>query len=323
VSCNNDLQVTAISLAYCGLTGTLPDEISLLTNMEELVISGNRLEGSLPWLIFQKLDKLSSLDLLDNHFHFSIPTEIGLLAASLEKLTLAKNAITGSLPQEMKLLTKVNFVYFSDSGLEGDLFEFTPFWPNLIELYVSRTKLVARLTDDSLQLPMIEHLVLDATGTIPTTIGLMTGLQELLLSESLYSDEVLGGTLPSEIFKLVEMRLLAIQATSITGSLHSAIGNLSELRFLSLRSNLLSGALPSELGQLTKLGYFFVSFNHFVGNLPSELGSITSLKEIELLGNKLIIPEEVCNLPNKKVFRVDCSQQCVCCVKEGINCINL
>ena len=61
VTCNSQLQVTTIELSLRKLTGTLPEEIGLLTELTSFHASQNSLEGTMPQAIFEKLIKLGKL----------------------------------------------------------------------------------------------------------------------------------------------------------------------------------------------------------------------------------------------------------------------
>jgi hypothetical protein len=58
VDCNLDEQVISIDLHLKRVSGTLPEEIGLLTELAYLLLGINYLEGSIPDSMFQKLTKL-------------------------------------------------------------------------------------------------------------------------------------------------------------------------------------------------------------------------------------------------------------------------
>ena len=93
----------------------------------------------------------------------------------------------------------------------------------------------------------VNHL----TGTIPTTIGLMTSVVQLVLRANFFK-----GTIPSEL------------------------GYLRALRSLNLGANQLTGTIPPELGSLTSITEtLFLSFNHLTGTVPSSIGSLVKVQE--------------------------------------------
>jgi len=106
--------VTAISLNWNGLNGTLPAEIGNLSNLGTLQVECNPytwtdyLTGSIPTEI-GNLTNLTYLDLSYNQFSGSIPTSIGNLT-NLTYLNLSINTLSGSIPSELQSLS--NLLYF-------------------------------------------------------------------------------------------------------------------------------------------------------------------------------------------------------------------
>lgn len=65
-------------------------------------------------------------------------------------------------------------------------------------------------------------------------------------------DNGLAGTLPTEIGLLTGMQALSVRINAISGTLPSELGLLTEMKALSAYNNRLSGTIPSELALLTK-----------------------------------------------------------------------
>jgi len=57
------------------------------------------------------------------------------------------------------------------------------------------------------------------------------------------------GTLPSELFRLYELKHMAV-IKSMEGMLPAEIGNLRSLEYLDIRKNSFDGQIPTELGLL-------------------------------------------------------------------------
>jgi hypothetical protein len=91
-----DIDVEWIDLSENYLTGTIPDQIGRMENLEALVVHYNNLGGPLP-----KLENpyLSELILGENRFRGTVPSEYGYLN-ELRVLHLDYNAgLTGSIPE--------------------------------------------------------------------------------------------------------------------------------------------------------------------------------------------------------------------------------
>jgi Leucine-rich repeat (LRR) protein len=82
----------------------------------------------------------------------------------------------------------------------------------------------------------------DITGSIPTEIGLLTGLASISITNS-----------------------------SLTGSIPTEMGNLHALQRLWLYSNKLTGNIPAELANLDNLEVFEVHNNNIVGSMPNNI----------------------------------------------------
>jgi Leucine-rich repeat (LRR) protein len=91
------------------------------------------------------------------------------------------------------------------------------------------------------------------TGTIPTELGLLTGLMNLELPFN-----ELTGTIPTELGLLTALTFLDLEVNALTGIIPSELGMLIPSTCIWLRSNDLSGNIPEELDDLKcgQLGKF-------------------------------------------------------------------
>jgi len=94
------MTVTAVRLPANGLSGMIPKEIGLLTNMTLLDLSDNFIGGPIPKEM-ASLRKLQSLKLRHNELSGVIPTFLGDLL-DLEILDLGFNFLNGSLPSALE-----------------------------------------------------------------------------------------------------------------------------------------------------------------------------------------------------------------------------
>lgn len=145
------------------------------------------------------------------------------------------------------------------------------------------------------------------SGTLPTTIGLMSSLTFLELQNNR-----IGGSIPSEIGDIVKLGKLNLMQNRLSGTIPTEVSRLTamvglnladnrlggtldgmlftrmtSLRYLALFDTLVSGAIPSQLGLLTRLTSLFASGNRFSGQMPSQLGRLANLFEIALQSNLL------------------------------------
>ena len=135
-----------VSFALNSLTGTLASELGLLTEANIFSVNGNLISGTLPSEIGQ-LTKLHELDLWNTQIGGQIPEELytanyaafnavilgynqftGTISGNIGKLStvtsilLAGNTgLTGSIPSEMGLLTRLWKLTIDGTGLSGSI----------------------------------------------------------------------------------------------------------------------------------------------------------------------------------------------------------
>ena len=145
------------------------------------------------------------------------------------------------------------------------------------------------------------------TGTLPSSIGYLSGLQSLNLS-----DNSLTGTLPSTVGFIFHNE-------RINPSVR--ISN-SNLRILDISYNLFYGTLPSAIGLWVSLVSLNVSSNYFHGSIPSSLENLSQLRFLRLESNFFsgVIPP-LCALVLQELYFYDsdsfgnsnltCFQDCI------------
>ena len=155
------------------LTGTIPSEVSQLYSLDSLLMNQSLLEGTLPFDILTTT--LRELDLTDNKFQGSIPTESGRFL-NLTSLALGANELEGGIPSEVGLLSGLEFLLLGFAGLNSTI-------PTEIG-----------------QLALLRQLIVPGnrlTGSIPTEVGLLTGLINFLAFQLQFND--LTGTIPESL----------------------------------------------------------------------------------------------------------------------------
>jgi Leucine-rich repeat (LRR) protein len=100
------------------LSGTLPN-LGKILPLEELEVRGNFLNGSLP-VDITNLSNLKVLSVRENNIGGSIPDGIGRMSA-LEVLQLRQNELTSTIPSEVGLLTALLDLNIRDNRMIGDI----------------------------------------------------------------------------------------------------------------------------------------------------------------------------------------------------------
>lgn len=113
-------RITSVDLSFNKVTGIIPAEIGYLTELIELDLNGNSLQGVLPSLMFKNLKKLKRLNLHMNDLFGNIPKEIGLLR-NLKELTLFGNFFQGAIPAELGSLKQLENLDLYANNLTGQI----------------------------------------------------------------------------------------------------------------------------------------------------------------------------------------------------------
>lgn len=113
-------------------------------------------------------------------------------------------------------------------------------------------------------------------------------------------NNLLNGTLPSQIHNLSNLFKLNLADNSISGPIPTDFDGQMFLQELNLKGNNFSGNIPMEYTSLTNLTILDLSQNNLTGNILPELSNLTNLTKLDLAANNLNgnIPDELCFLTN-------------------------
>lgn len=225
--------------------GQLPTEMGLLKRLNYLDLSRNSLSGTLPTELGRSIG-LSILILGINGIRGTLPTELGMLS-NMIILNLYSNSISGTLPQELGKLTAMLRYDIDGNHIKGKL---------MCNYHACFTYCTI--------------------GPLPTTLGAMTALTFLSLSLNRFT-----GTIPTELGLLQNLDQLLLFSNALTGPLPSQLGHLTVLTYMDLSQNKLGSSICSEIGFLKELNYFDVTSNVFTGLVPD---SICDIRGLSFLG---------------------------------------
>ncbi|TDT46848.1 putative secreted protein (Por secretion system target) [Maribacter spongiicola] len=300
---SNLTELTGLSLRAQNLTGTVLDKVTGLTKLSYLDFAFNNLEGTIPESI-SNLTSLKNFFLDYNEFSGEIPISLATLT-NLERLNLGGNNLTGSVPNEI-------FENLSD----------------LIELEIFNNDLTGLINPTVVNLPLLKSLNISAngfTGTFPSFITQLTTLETVSLSTNFFSGPIpqnisnltelknlylsknnFTGTIPIEITTLQLLERLNLSSNQFTGTLPTQIENLENLLQLQLYSNQFSGPLPTSVCNLANLSMLLLNDNDFTGSIPECYGNFSSIQRLELQKNNLtgILPESLENSTTLSSFNI-------------------
>lgn len=321
IQCNElENTVITLSLSNNNLVGTLPPQISGLTNLEFLDFDGDELSGPIPEQVGQ-LSHLKLINFARNKFSGTIPTQLADLA-QLEFLFLHGNQLTGSIPPELARLTQLQLLYLSSNQLTGSIPPELGDMPALEDLVLDTNQLTGEIPVALTRLPVLRALHLHSnqlSGNLPPQLGDLTRLEELFLSSNRLTGPIpaelgqmqsligltlaangLEGPIPPQLAQLANLDELLVFSNRLTGSIPTQLAQMPKLRILYLGDNLLTGSIPRELGQITTLEELALEFNQLEGPIPDELGALTNLKLLTLNQNRLSgpVPLSLTTLPN-------------------------
>lgn len=236
----------------------------------------------------------------------NIADDIGNLT-NLQELYLGGNNSIGELPAEINQLQSLKVLYLEN--IDG------PFQTAITDLVNLERLHLAFGNNNNL-------------SPIPTSIGNMSALKDMLISQSIngnipaeigqlqqleslnFQNCFFSGSLPSQIGQLQNLKSLIIMRTSLSGSIPSEISNLGSLEKIVLTGNEISGSIPTSMGSLPNLRELNLSANSISGSIPSQIGQITSLTNLTLKQNLLVnsIPVELQNLANLSYLNLSNNQ---------------
>ena len=282
LNCTGNGTVRSIRLSNNSLSGRFPDEVTLLSkSLTEFNVGYDTVYNFGDEMSFLgKLTKLSkfllsefftvalydlykiahlsllsttpisaSLDLQGSYFEYDgIPTFFGKLV-NLVYMDIRFTAIVGPLEDTAAdvwpHLNKLTYLDISENGNMGSIPSQLAALPALERLYASQSNIEGDLS----------------------FIANMSSIFELWLDDN----ELLGGTIPTEIAKASTLGSLSLTSCSFHGSLPTELGTMFYMQQLWLFNNTLTGKIPTEMTNLLDLIVFQTEDNMLNGTMPKDI----------------------------------------------------
>ncbi|XP_047173657.1 probable leucine-rich repeat receptor-like serine/threonine-protein kinase At3g14840 [Vigna umbellata] len=118
ISIDGFCHVVSIRLKAQNLTGTLPPELTGLPYLEEIDLTRNYINGTIP--VGWGSSKLRIICFLGNRLTGPIPKEIGNII-TLESLVLEFNQFTGNITPDLGNLSHLQRLHLTSNNLTGEL----------------------------------------------------------------------------------------------------------------------------------------------------------------------------------------------------------
>ncbi|XP_074335665.1 putative receptor-like protein kinase At3g47110 [Apium graveolens] len=297
----NVSSLRVLSLLYNNLVGMIPFDVSHLAKLEFLSLSANRLSGMVPQQLYNN-SFLSFVSLVQNELEGTLPTDLGFTLPRLREFYAGANSFSGPLPPS--IVNASNLVSFDIfiNNITGPIPNNLGSLSNIEYLGLGHNPLGDNMQpgdlsffDSLVNCTNLKLLSLDTTslsGKLPISIvNLSTNMEKLLLHKNL-----IYGSIPHEIGKLLNMKELDLSENLLTGTIPESIGELSTLGQLDLsKNNISSGTIPTSFGNFTHLVYLYLESNMLQGSIPTQLFYISTLQEIFLADNRLrgVLPDEI------------------------------
>ncbi len=246
----SDLSVTGIFLPNAGLLGELPLELGILSRLRSFDMTDNEIVATIP-----SMSQLRILNLARNQLTGSLPEHLSAMTY-LTSLSLSDNSITGSLPNNFASLTYLQRLDLARNKLKSGLEELYSM-TNIEELYLAENLFGDRLSQSSFQ-ELSNLRVIDA------------------------KDNRLSGPIPNSLWQLTQLEVVDLYKNSLDGQIDDFSEN-HRLKYLDVSNNLLGGGLPTSIGNLGSLTHLDVSYNRFESDLPGGyMAELTNLKTLLL-----------------------------------------
>ncbi|GAY48157.1 hypothetical protein CUMW_109650, partial [Citrus unshiu] len=309
----NLTNLTYLNLSQGGFAGKIPIEISSLTRLVTLDLSGRersrgfsgRIEIPNLSLLLQNLTELRELhldqvDLSASRAEWckalSFLPNLQVLSLSgcdlsgpinhyLAKLRLSGCDLSGPINHYLAKLRSLSVIRLHyNYGLSSGT-EFLANLTNLKALDLSECGLQGKFPEKILQVPTLKTLDLSINqllqGSLPN-FPKNSSLRNLILSGTGFS-----GTLPDSIGNLEILTRVEVRRCNFTGPIPPSMANLTQLFHMDFSSNHFSGRIPS-LHKSRNLNYLDLSFNNLSGGISSTFWEQLVNLNLVLLSHNLL-----------------------------------
>jgi len=335
-------RVTSLNLYFNNLTGSIPNSIGGLANLNNLNLFYNQLSGNIP-IGLTSLTKLKLLDIRYNNYTFNglEPVTNSFIAdTSLTYNSTPQNSFpinqtgnklwvsVGGTPSGISYYWSLNGAYLTT--INGD----STFTPTLSGVYsvtaydsiIGQTLYsksdtasiyIQANSTDSLALvdlfnstngpKWLRHTYWLSKTPLSKWSGVTLDASGRVLELALGSDS-LKGTIPPTLGNLSNIEILYLWGNQLSDTIPASLGNLGNVQILEIGQNQLTGSIPLSLGNLHNIDTLYLWGNKLTGSIPDTLGTLTNLKILSLSQNSLSgsIPTSFGNLTNLQ--RLDLSQ---------------
>jgi hypothetical protein len=177
--CDSDGRLLELDLRENNLFGTLPPEVTMLSDTLQLLrLPQNALGGTLPAMLYE-LSMLEHLDLSANALGGSLPTELGLFDGALTHLTVFNNFIASTIPEDLGRLSNLQVLDLGSNLLTGMIPGQMALMRNLAGLSFFDNQLTGSVPCELQALDRLELFYIDSNDLGPPICNEICGLELL------------------------------------------------------------------------------------------------------------------------------------------------
>jgi len=280
ISCE-DTTIVRVVMENYGITGTLSPDLAMLSNLDTLILNGNRIQGSIPES-FKRLEKLRIIALKGNFMtgqlnDFDFPE-----LENLRVLDLKDNQFSGVFPSMIYEMNRLTFLDFENNMLTGELLEDIGRMRNIIRFSIGNNEM---------------------SGEVPTQIGRLSSATTFNIENNWFN-----GTIPSEVSNMESLLEFVVGSNYLNGEIPSTLGLLKDIEILSLEYNLNTGLIPKSFSNLSNLKNLRLGGNRLDWNpFPEYVYDFQDLivLQLENCGLTGTLSEDIRNLENLISLRLD------------------
>ncbi|XP_019179171.1 PREDICTED: probable LRR receptor-like serine/threonine-protein kinase At3g47570 [Ipomoea nil] len=269
--------------------GKIPTSFGCLQKVLFIGLGNNYLSSTIPISIFN-LSSLVTFDVSENKLEGYLPSNLGSTLPNLQHFDIGSNLLRGRLPISMSNATAINSFDVCNNDFYGGVPSFSGLSLKFFSIYdnplgngkSTDLDFMSSLLNITATLEVLNLENCNFGGVLPRFNANFSSLEEFLIGEN-----VISGTILTEIRFLVNLQYLDLSENQLGGTMPSSWGSLQQLIGLNLEGNKLFGEIPISLGNLSILSELYLPFNELQGTIPISFGNFKFLMELDLSRNKL------------------------------------
>nr|XP_027126974.1 probable LRR receptor-like serine/threonine-protein kinase At1g56140 isoform X6 [Coffea arabica] len=231
--------------------------------MQYLSVGINALSGELPKELGMLTD-LRSLSFSTNNFSGSFPNELGNLTR-LTQLYFDSSGVSGAIPPTFAKLQSLVTVWGSDARLTGQIPDFIGNWSQLTTLRFQGNAFHGRIPLSFSKLTSLTDLRISDLSNASSSLDFIRDMKSL--STLILRNNNISGSIPPNIGEYPRLQRLDLSFNNLSGRIPDSLLNLTSLTHLFLGNNKFTGSLPSQKSEV--LQNIDLSYNELSGGFPS------------------------------------------------------